>query len=232
LAHDAFSEIVSSPEWALRARLQNLSASLALHEANLRELLEGVRSPENPEHLLKLWSQENRGELGLAMAEVNRRVHNFMASAMSLRDHTIAHITDLYTDHVFAREYQLAVARELAENPVRDFVQCLRNYAMHYQIPYVHATLRVRPGEETRSSFFIETFILEKWERWTAPAKQYMKSRSDGEVDIQEMAQEHTTVIRDFYTWLRGRELEIHAASLAALETKIAQARQLYGVDL
>jgi hypothetical protein len=232
LADDAFSDIVSSPEWELRSRLQNLSASVALHEANLRELLSIVKSPEDPEELLSLWSQDNRDALSSTMDEVNRRVHNFISSAMSLKDHTSAHILDLYKDHYFQDEYQLEVAKRLAKNPVRNFVQCLRNYALHCRIPYVHASLRVRPGIESRSAFFIETFILEKWKRWNPAAKRYMASRPDGEVDIQEMAQSYTDVVRDFYTWLKARELEVNADQLAALESRLVEARRLYGLNL
>lgn len=149
---------------------------------------------------------------------------------MSLVAHTREHVTDLYEQSDFKVEYDYAVKTRLSTQPVRCFVQDLRNYALHCRLPVVVANLslqRVNDNEDTfaaSSSFKLVTSRLLRWDGWTAPSRKYIQESGD-EIDIAGLSGEYMNLIHDFYSWFREREIEIHSESVARLEARKARLR-------
>lgn len=222
--------IERSQEWAIVAQLENLMASYDLHMANYHELKEVVGPVEDPELLGRLWAVENRKGLSKVTSEVERRLHNFLASAMSLVAHTRTHIADLYEHSDFQTEYDHEKKKRLSARPVRCFVQDLRNYSQHYRLPIAIARLHFeRVGEaentfEATSSFRLNTSTLLRWDKWKAPSRAFMKASGD-EINLAELTDEYMGLIHEFYTWFRDREIEIHEDSVARLEARKARLR-------
>jgi hypothetical protein len=51
-----------------------------------------------------------------------------------------------------------------------------------------------------------------------------MKASGD-EIDLAQLSDDYMRLIHEFYTWFRGREIEIHADAVARLEAKKARLR-------
>ena len=217
-------ELQRSPEWAIAAMLENLTSSYQVNLDNYHELMEVAGPIDDPDVLLRMWSVDNRAGLEKVIAEVERRLVNFLASSMSLVAHTREHVKDLYGQSEFKKEYEREVAHRLSTNPVRCFVQDLRNYSLHFKIPFAGASLEIRKGQAPQNSFRLSTGPLKKWDRWTSHSRSYIEAAGEY-IDIGQLAKDYMKLIQEFYLWFRGREAEIHGESLSLLEQRKARLR-------
>jgi hypothetical protein len=121
------------------------------------------------EVLMRLWSEDNRAKLASFIDEVTRLLHNFLAGAKSLVDHTRVFTDDMYEGHAFKKVYQDKVDRDLKHSPIVCFVQNLRNYVLHKQLPIASATLSLRGGggtfEEFDNTIKLDVNELREWDK-------------------------------------------------------------------
>jgi hypothetical protein len=200
-----------------------------LHEANFKELkgLVSTQTGSDDEkalQILGLWDTTNREQLEAVLEEASRLLHNFLASAKTLVEHTYHHVRDLYSGEPFMSEYQQEVDKRLAKSSVNRFVQGLRNYNLHYRFPIVHAHLSWQRGNPLRSQILLDTQTLGKWDKWDKHAKLYIEKHREG-IPVDELALKHMVLIANFYHWLRAREEQLHKVPLQRLRKRIERLR-------
>jgi hypothetical protein len=188
-----------------------------LHEANYRELkrvadqLES-EDDESTARILELWSEHRR--LYAVLDETARLLHNFLASATTLIDHTRAHVTTQHAGTAFEKEYKARVHQAFGANPISRFVQCLRNYNLHYRLPVVSGRLNVQfdpPGQtkSITSQIVLDVCKLQEWDKWDSASKRYMKNVGE-ELAVDRLADDYMGLALPFHDWFRERDLEIH----------------------
>lgn len=225
----------ASPEWKLRAQLEELTFAFRLHHANYQELKRLMKAmAADEETILRLWDVQNRTALDIVIEEASRLFLNFLSSANALVDHTRRHVEKLYASSPFREEYEAQKEQRFVKTPLRRFVQELRNYSLHQRIPIVTATLSLKPGQPPKNQLMLDISHLTRWDGWGAASKKYMATLGE-EHPLEQLVDDYMALVTDFYEWLGARESDIHRTALSELKRRenrlLALERQLWGED-
>ena len=202
-------------------RAYSRTFSRNIFERNFQELVEATRSVSDSDHGLRLMSQENREAGRHVHREINRLVHNFVAGAKSLIDHTRVFMQEHYEGTSVANAYKRKVDATFANNPVAKFVQDLRNYMMHKGMPnsemFVHFdNTGHATGDQIETGIRYPTTSLVEWESWTAPAKAFLAAEGEY-IDISSFAERYCAEVLPFHRWLDEELQNFHCEDLAQL---------------
>jgi hypothetical protein len=231
---DKLDEHMKATEgYRLDLKILGLRNSYYEFEANYRNLTVALDSVGKIENLTTLWAVENHDKLNRLLAEITRLLHNFLARAKTLVDHTRVFKNDMYKSKCFEKVYQAKVDRDLVDSPVVSFVQDLRHYVLHKQLPITSAELSFQGGEggtikDYDSTIKLDVNSLREWDRWKAKSRVYLDALDD-KVKIKEVAEQYEAAIRSFYQWFGEQQDQLHRAEfeeLSNLETQYSQAWQ------
>jgi hypothetical protein len=216
----------------IQAKIRGLMSSYYVFESNYHWLVRALDHFGRTEVLLELWKEDNRAKLGRFIDEVTRLLHNFLASAKTLVDHTRVFKNEMYEGHEFKEIYQGKLDRDLGKSEIVRFVQDLRNYVLHKQLPLAHAELSFKGGEGAVSDFDstikLDVNRLREWDRWKPESRAYLDTLDD-KVQIQDVVERYETAIRAFYQWFGVQQEILHRVEfdeLSSLETRYQQVRQ------
>jgi len=154
----------------------------------------------------KLGDFYNRKPLHDYLAELTRLLHNFLASAKSLVDHTRNFIRNSYGNRgELVAEYDKEVKLRLSNNPVCKFTQELRVFFTHISMPFVSSVIGAS-NATGRDLYTLKLNIdkMGKSERWSAKAREYIQN-SGPDIDLETYVDEYYQVIHQFYEWLGDR---------------------------
>lgn len=205
------------------------SFSLNVFQMNALELIEAVQRVKDPDQGLLLMMQSNREAGQQAHRELNRHVHNFVSSSLTLVEHTRVFMRKHYSETELFKTYETQVIATFAKSPVAQFVQGLRNYMLHKGLPpsSMYMKFEGSPGA-TDGSGTMETGVhydtasLLDWKDWKAPAREYLELAGEN-LDIHDFALEYLTLVNQFHKWLSNM-LELHYLSdLQELESLQSQ---------
>src|SRR2546425_7105962 len=125
------NKIIKSKGWKIMQKIRLLSISYYAFNQNYDELNQLLVAFSKPEIGLEIARVGNERKLDAFLIEITRRLHNYLASAMTLVNHTRVLVTDLYTGTPFEKEYVGEKDRTFKNSPLHHFVQDLRNYNVH-----------------------------------------------------------------------------------------------------
>jgi hypothetical protein len=232
LEHELFelSEQIKATEGhRIQAKIRALRSSYYVFEGNYRVLGKALSYFGREEVFMDLWREDNRTRLESFLDEVTRLLHNFLAGAQSLVDHTRVFKDKMYKGHGFKKVYQDKVDRDLKHSPIVCFVQDLRNYVLHKQLPIASATLSIKGGGGTITAFDstvkLDVNELREWNKWKPESRVYLDSLDD-KVQIREVVEMYEGAIRAFYQWFGEQQAQVHLsefAELGRLETRYEQ---------
>jgi hypothetical protein len=231
-AFELSDQIKATEGYRIRVKIQGLQSSYYVFESNYLWLVRALDYFGREEVFIELWSEDNRPKLARFIGEVTRLLHNFLAGAKSLVDHTRVFKDKMYKDHGFSKVYQEKIDRDLKHSPIVSFVQDLRNYVLHKQLPIASATLSFSGGGGTIKEFDntikLDVNELREWDKWKPESRVYLDSLDD-KVQIREIVDEYEDAIRAFYQWFGEQQAQVHRsefAELSRLETRYDQVRQ------
>lgn len=146
--------------------------------------------------------------------EIARLLHNFVAAALSLVDHTRVLYRQLYEPHREITEYQDKVTESLAQEPVVQFVIKLRQMAQHYRLPSLTYQTEMSDVEDgvvgtTRIWLSLSTEDLRQFDGWNAPAKALIH-QAGPTIDLRSVITEYSARVTAFYDWFDQRQREVH----------------------
>lgn len=204
-----------------RAHMRTFSFNV--FEMNAIELIEAVHRVKDPGQGVQFMMSSNRDVGTQAHRELNRHVHNFVSSALTLVEHTRIHMRKHYEDTDFMATYNAQVVAMFAQSPAAQFVQGLRNYMLHRGLP--NSTMFMKfttaPGA-TDGSGTVETGIkistasLMEWDGWKPAARTYIANAGEA-LDIQDIAQEYWELAAQFQQWLEVSLADYHQHELKEL---------------
>jgi hypothetical protein len=144
---------------------------------------------------------------------LDQRLHNQLASAGSLVDHT-RRLLDYYQDDCPA---MVAAYRErntlVTDMKEASFLRDLRNYLLHYGVPPVLQTLSLGPTEAgtTGHSIKLSAVRLLEWDGWKQRSRAYLSAFGDrdGPVLGEDVAA-YANAMSQLFTWLFEQRLAVN----------------------
>lgn len=169
------------------------------------ELFQNVRPPEHRDQILGMLDQ---------------RLHNYLASAAALVDHT-RRLFGRYSGTPVATEYEHR-KEAVARVPVVGFVKDLRNFLLHRRIPFVGHTVKIIPGPGggIRATMEVSVRGLTDWSGWRGPAKAYLRTSGDT-IRLSTVPVEYDAQIDALYDWVFAQFGPLHGADIDHLNTLI-----------
>jgi hypothetical protein len=213
-------ELNKMPEYALFVQLQGFDASIYTFDKNYQDLIRTIDFLANNPQAKSLFWLRNRDQLMLMMREIIRLLHNYVAAAMSLIDHTRRLYRKLYADTDKFPDYEAKVSSEFAQDPLSQFVKCLRQYCQHYKAPNLAITTSIeRFGEKPTRAISLLKEDLESFDGWSTTAKKYLDT-IEKKLDVLMVTTKYREKVIDFYEWFQYRQQEIHADDLQRFRDK------------
>lgn len=147
---------------------------LAGNGAQLRKLLELL---EDSQRALHLCTRDERDQLRMLQSEVIRHLHNFLAAARTLVDHTRAIMKEPFIIEAHRTEYREEVTRIFADDPLIGFMHELRNFALHRSIPITSLQLSLHPTSgQFDSAVLVDLDQMADWDGWRSAGKAFIGS--------------------------------------------------------
>lgn len=213
-------EYENSYEREIDRKLQALKCSYQVFQGNFHELSQWLKYLENPSSSQIIYSPEKL-EIELLRIETSRLLHNFLASAKILVDHTRKIIDDLYSEqHEFNEEYYKTLNEMVTRYPIQKFIQDLRNYTIHRVLPMLSIKGNLQSANEKNYNYRMQIQIndeFRQWEKWTQPSKDYLIGLQDS-IDLKSLVSEYYIMIENFYNWFEMQQQELHKLDLERLD--------------
>lgn len=219
-------EMMAMPEFKLREQLLGFKTSIYILQVNFKELETLIEFLVNPSNANAPSVITNPERLPSARAEVTRRLHNFVAAAQSLVDHTRVLYRKLYEGSNRFPDYQSHVEKQFVHDPLAQFVQRLRQYCQHYKSPAIGVNQSFTRAENElidQRAVYLQPSQLLEFDGWNVAARKYIDSLGGENVDVLAVARAYRDKVTDFYAWFEGRQSEIHAEELNRLDEKEAR---------
>ncbi len=196
-------EIKAMPEYQLDHRLRMLDWSLSILVRNFQELWSLLRMCGDLQKVAPLWERGNRDRLPGAQAEVVRLLHNYVAGARTMVDHTRRLYRHLSGERCWVPGYEERVAEDFAANPLVQFVEELRDFCLHYDVPPVVSRLQyTRSSGQLQPSVRLERGKLKKWDGWSRLGLEYLNGQAD-DIELSEVVGTYHAKVMDFQRWFR-----------------------------
>ena len=224
-------ELIAMPEWKRLLRIQHFGISIRLLERNAEELKELLNFLTNNPESMWLSYVRHCAELDQVFEEVLRLLHNFVAAALTLVDHTRVVYRELYESAKSFLDYQAEVDRRMVKDPLIQFVQKLRHLAQHVRLPTISIIC-----EATRETGVSRRLVLHKddllrFGGWNDPAKVYLTAAPET-INLSDLVNAYTDEIRSFYNWMEERQRDIHSHDMQEVEKKQAEGTALLAQDM
>lgn len=205
---DGIETLQKTEGWRIHEEIQRLGRSFYIFRANYEELTKTLFL--DYAQFLILFDVRNDKQMKEFLIEVTRRLHNFVAGAKTLVDHTRNVATELYETTPFWTVYQSELNNRFTSSPVIQFVHCLRNYTLHKDLPLASASLSSR----FETSIRIDLSTLQEWNGLNAAAREYVKISGD-EYKVEDIARSYYEAVSEFHEWFFENQKRLHQTEFA-----------------
>lgn len=149
-----------------------------------------------------------------SMDEIARLLHNFVAAALSLVDHTRVLYRQLYEPLGELSDYPSRVNEHFANDPLIQFVIKLRQMTQHYRLPSIENHTEIKDVKNglagsVKISLRLKANDLQKFDSWNAAAKKFIDA-SGPHIDVRDVITRYFAQVSRFYEWFDQRQRELH----------------------
>ena len=223
-------ELMASEGLKIVIRLSTFDNSLKIFLSNYADLEASIIKHVEVNKLIDFYNMQQRKAVQDELFEVLRHLHNTVAAALSLVDHTRVFYKEFYDKNSMIPNYQAEIDKRFAKDGLSHFVKCLRQFCQHYKTPLVSSVLDIdnKHGRHVRRIMLRKDDMAE-FDAWTAPAKAYMKTLPEN-IHLLDVVRAYHDHVVGFYEWFKLRLGHIHRADLEHyrhLVTEIEQNRGL-----
>jgi hypothetical protein len=224
----ARTEVAQSQGAFLSDELAGVARSYWLFQGNAREFAAFLgRFDTDATARVELWALKNRKGFDAFLDEVDRLLHNYLAAASTLRNHT----RRLWQQHppadpALIAEYEERMKDAFAESPLVQFVQGLRNYATHSQLPVARGRLTWTPDAGDHSTVELSKSKLLESDRWNTAAKEFLDSAAE-QIDLRILVSAYTAVVEEFNEWFTRAFVTGHRPAFDDLNARKAHFDEL-----
>jgi len=222
------TEIEASRGWFLHRQFAKMEIPYYVLFGNARQLLDMAIRHNDPSQTSHLWDIRNRAKMQAELNETVRLVHNFVAAAKSLVDHTRSIAEETFEPALFER-YCHEVKARFAEDPLSQFVQQLRNYALHCTTPEIVAQFHYSEGDE-KSQLVLSVRSLLQWSRWNTFSRAFISSHKT-DIPIRSVVDSYCVKADEFRKWLIDLFASEFAVEISHLHQLQERLKELYRQD-
>jgi hypothetical protein len=221
---DANSDDWSQDGAEMRAKVEELEAKLKAHPGylakakwdlihrahsiwvlNTNELLALLKVAETDDDLkVELFQNVREPSVRLAFfARLDQRLHNVVAAAVSLVDHTFV-LRDHYPDSEFAKSFEDR-NRKVADAPEAAFIRKLRNYLLHNGQVHFDSSLQIGPGDNGSDKMDLtlrinSSALLVDRADWNLASRTFIEGQPEG-IDLGSVVNTYFAAMQDLYAW-------------------------------
>jgi len=116
---------------------------------------------KSPEAIREVGDQENREKMDFLLSDLTRRLHNFVASAVTMERHTDRHLNTHYKHNPLSSNYRAKREEIYEDEPLCHLVNAIRNVSEHYGLPEIRAEFAVGPLEQGQAPLPTVSFVLD-----------------------------------------------------------------------
>ncbi len=200
---------------AMRQGRDEVLDTLDIFRRNGEEALAYEARLNSPAGLVAFWSAPTDAPPAQAFRTPARLLHNFLASAGTLTDHTRNHVRRCYENHSFWQTYQSEVRSVFGESDLAQFIQDLRNFTLHHSLPITNATLSWGQDRPTTHRFQLDNARLLRSFQWKQRARQFIDEQGDRFAIFPSVA-EYMELVAAFHVWREEREQELWHRAMEA----------------
>ena len=221
-------QLRNSPEYQCIGRIKRLSFTLKIFATNTALLKHKIEHASTSQVAFKLGGNQFLFEH--YFLDMMRLLHNFVAASLTLIDHA-RRLHANYANHPSFQGYKNQIKTRFAVDPLCQFVKDLRNYTLHWELPFIGSRISIIPEVSMQHTMYLDRDQLLRWDGWTSHARTYLES-SNREIDLHGVVIEYETKIRHFYDWYYERLREVHAKDISFVEAKQTELLRLEGLGL
>ncbi len=222
-------QIEASEGWKIIGKIQLLSITFHVFTGNHAQLKRLLDAYNRPEVAIPISSVGNKDKLDAFLREVTRNLHNYLASAVTLVEHSRTFSRELYGGTEFWKEYEIEIERRFRKSAIHNFVTDLRNYFLHNALPLTGATTHFEKDKELETYIFLDVASLKGWAGWSPLSKDYLNTLGK-KVRLGDIVDRYATGVIDFYQWFGKRQEEIHRKELEKLRALQQKLRAIAGM--
>jgi hypothetical protein len=170
---------------------------------------------------MRLMDIENREGFDRFLDEVDRLLHNVVAAAMSLREHSYR-VRDKWLRQAqqdTRDEYDDRVRQVFAESRTAQLVEGLRIIVQHRKLPRLLGHTEWVRGGALTSKIHIDRNDLLEWEKWSPEIRAFLEEGEE-EVVLDEIVRDYRAAVIAFHTWFGSALQERNAEALEDLERR------------
>jgi len=191
--------------------LRRFGLSLRLFLANDLKLAELIAALVEDNNALDVMVHDMAPIGDHVLEELTRRLHSYVAAAISLVDHTRRHPGT--TPEELKHKVRDEIKRRFGSNELIAFVKDLRHYAVHYELPPIVFQERTKQGAGFERRLLLrQKGLLESGYGWKPGARKVIESATD-DIDLDDVRSDYTSQIVSFQHWL-GEQLSDEAKAL------------------
>jgi hypothetical protein len=231
MALDAAQQrIVEHPGYQAKQLYDGLARTVyAVFIPNSQELLALLdRAASDPKLAIELFQNVRRPIVRTRFeGMVARALHNYVASASTLVDHS-RRITRKRAGPIVA-EFEHR-KREVTSTREVPFVHALRNYVLHHSLPFIGHEVRLQPQPGILATGEIRLSVrqLTAWDGWSAPARRFIESHGEA-LPLRPVVMHHTELVTRLNLWLYEQLADANASALAEVNQLVVERNAILG---
>ena len=187
---------------------------------NHKQLKKAIQAFTDPDKVPEIWSVKNRRKLKVYQFEISRLLHNFLAAAISLTEHAKKLVTEKEKG---LRKKYLDKKKEFLEQPLPEFVDQLRHYALHKRLPFLTSNVKMErtdaSGFDVSASVSLSIQNLRKARDWSKKATSFLKGQKEDALPLDVVVDGYLEAVKGFYRWLVGAIEDAHREDLDELRS-------------
>ena len=199
--------------------LQSLSVSISTFIGNEQELVDKLSQHADFRSMLELAGPGNQSKLQSELRELIRLLHNYVASVMSLVDHSRRIAPKLFEEGQHLSIYQDRIESQFTHDPMSQFLQELRNYVLHFANPPARHVADFDPGHLKSVGIKLDCRELLRWKGWNKYSRTFINS-CDRSIALAEIVPEYGEKVRALYAWFEEHVLEARKDDMDELWSK------------
>lgn len=205
---ETFNELYEKAQSSYGAKIIKILRQLeTMHHIflmNFKILNDFFSFMKDEKKIIELCCIDNREQLDFFHREFIRHIFNFLSSSKAYIDTTREIMKANCNNTPLKTAYDKKIITFFTGSELCGFIQDLRNYHTHFEIPISSTQLRISTiptQEEFNFKIFVEKKVLLEWSGWKSRAKHYLADAPE-KIDFEVICTEYFNLVSEFYQWL------------------------------
>ena len=176
--------------------------AVKIYEGNYCELIKSFERHKKLDLTLLLDTKYGRKKLYNLHNKISRNLHNYIASTFTLIRATSVYYKDSFESKNLISDYKSKIEKEVNNQPVKFFIEDLRTYLQHKEIPDITTSTvyEPSPSQDYNSYIIYNANDLLIYKNWRSLSKKYIRDNSKS-LNITKAIEEFHNIFSSFTNW-------------------------------